>query len=70
MESQSPKPEYDGECAFALSLGRQADGKESQQITEGDRVYYFANPVAKLIWKVMPNRAAKADENWASRGAS
>ena len=70
MESQSPQPEYDGECAFAMSLGRQADGKESQQITEGDKVYYFANPVAKLIWKVMPNRAAKADAEWASRSAS
>lgn len=44
--------------------------EESQQITEGDKLYYFSNPVAKLIWKVMPNRDAKADAEWATRAAS
>lgn len=69
MESQSPQPEYDGDCAFGLSLGREAPGKESLQITEGDKVYYFSNPLVKLMWKIMPNRAAKADAQWATRAA-
>lgn len=67
MENQSPAPEYDGNCAFGWSLGRQADGKESLQITQDGKLYQFSNPLVKMMWKIMPGRAAKADAKWAAR---
>ena len=66
MDSQSPQPEYDGQCAFGMSMGRQAPGKEDQQITEDGKVYLFSNPLVKMMWKIMPNRAAKADAKFAA----
>ena len=70
MENESSKPEYDGQCAFGLSLGREAPGKESAQLTENGKVYYFSNPLVKWMWKIMPNRAQKADAEWANQAAS
>lgn len=67
MNESAATPEYDGECAFGWSLGRQAPGKASLQITEGDKVYQFSNPVVKMAWKLLPNRAAKADAAFAAR---
>lgn len=67
MNEPAATPEYDGECAFGWSLGRQAPGKESLQITEGDKVYQFSNPIVKMAWKLLPNRAAKADAAYAAR---
>lgn len=67
MTDTAATPEYGGECAFGWSLGRQAPGKESLQITEGDKLYYFSNPLVKMAWKLMPNRDVKADAAYAAR---
>lgn len=67
MNDAAATPEYDGECAFGWSLGRQAPGKEKLQVTDGDKLYYFSNPLVKVMWNILPNRAAKADAAWAAR---
>ncbi|SNZ00567.1 hypothetical protein [Flagellimonas pacifica] len=57
--------EYDGKCAFALSLGKEApktNGKHT--ITKGGKTYTFLNPVAKFLFKLFPNSIQKADTAW------
>lgn len=66
MNEDSSQLEYDGECAFALSTGkREVAGSPKHTIVDGDKTYQFSNGVARVLWKVLPNRAAKADEVWA-----
>ncbi len=63
MTDDSSQFEYDGECAFAISTGKRGvAGSPKHTIIDGDRTYQFSNGVARLLWKVLPNRAAKADE--------
>lgn len=70
MENQSPQAEYDGHCAFGVSLGKmEVEGKENLALSDGGNTYYFSNPVAKMIWKMMPSRKTKADANWAARAS-
>jgi hypothetical protein len=57
-------PQYDGQCAFATSLGRDAKGLDKHKLIQDSNLYLFSNPVAKLLWKIIPNRKKKADENW------
>ncbi len=65
MSTQSPSPEYDGQCAFALSTGkRDVEGSSKHNIVDGTKTYYFKNGVARFLWKVLPNRAAKAESVW------
>ena len=67
MNADSPTPEYGGECAFALSTGKhEVAGSSKHQIVDGSRTYYFSNGVARLLWKILPNRAVKADAAWAA----
>lgn len=60
-------PEYGGECAFAVSMGK-SDAPESgkHQVVQDGRTFYFKNPVAKFLFKTL-KRADKADQNWAAR---
>lgn len=66
MSEDTTRLEYDGECAFALSTGKRAvAGSPKHTVVDGEKTYQFSNGVARLLWKVLPNRAAKADEVWA-----
>ncbi len=66
MNEDSSQLGYDGECAFALSTGKRGvAGSPKHTIVDGETTYQFSNGVARLLWKVLPNRAAKADEVWA-----
>ena len=61
------EPEYEGECAFALSTGkRNVAGSPNHKIVTGDKTYYFKNGAARILWKLLPGRAAKADAVWAT----
>lgn len=63
----SKTPEFDGECAFAVSLGKRgAVGSPKHALADGDKTYYFQNGVAKFLWKVLPNRPEKAKAAWAA----
>jgi hypothetical protein len=65
MTAESPSPQYDGQCAFALSTGkRDVDGSPKHKIVDGAKTYYFKNGVARFLWKMLPNRAAKAESVW------
>jgi hypothetical protein len=62
------QPAFDGECAFAVSLGKSGvEGTAKTTLVVSDTTYHFSNPVAKMLFRVLPNRAAKADAAWALR---
>jgi hypothetical protein len=66
--SVSQQPEFGGECAFALSANkRNVAGSSKHQIVDNEKTYYFKNGAARILWKVLPNRAAKANAVWASQ---
>ncbi len=61
-------PEFDGQCAFALSTGKKGvAGKQSCYAIEDGRKYLFSNPVARFLWRVLPGRKKKAEENWSDQ---
>lgn len=56
--------QYDGKCAFAVSTGKtDVTGGKHELIVDGKR-YVFSNSVARLLFKILPNRAEKADQVW------
>ena len=63
-DGSSQSVEYDGRCAFALSIGKTDVEGGKHPVTIGNRTFTFANPVAKLLFNLLPNRLKKADENW------
>jgi hypothetical protein len=66
VSNEGPNPEYNGDCAFALSTGkRDVAGSPKHKIDDGPKTYYFKNGAARFLWKVLPNRAPKADTTWA-----
>lgn len=68
MNSQTKQSaSYDGQCAFAVSLGKKdVAGSDSHILVQEGETYHFSNPVAKLIWRLLPGRKAKADAIWKS----
>ncbi len=59
--------QYDGHCAFAVSTGKTDVKGGKHQATIDGKHYAFSNPIAKLLFKWLPNRAAKADAVWSNR---
>jgi YHS domain-containing protein len=56
--------EYEGHCAFAVSTGKtDVKGGKSQATIKG-KSYSFSNPVAKLLFKLLPKRIEKANTIW------
>ena len=61
----SSSPEFEGQCAFALSTGKKGvPGKAGIALEEDGKTYLFSNPVAKFLWKVLPGRKEKAESTW------
>jgi len=58
------KPQYDAQCAFAVSLGKEAKGQDKYNRVQDGKLYLFSNPVAKFLWKLIPNRKEQADLKW------
>ena len=57
--------EYRGECAFALSTGKSGvAGSPRHRLIEQGRTFQFSNPVARLLWRILPDRKGKADATW------
>lgn len=69
MKLQSELPaEFNGNCAFAVSLGKKSvPGCESCYLMQDGKKYLFSNPVAKLLWRVIPGRMKKAESNWSAQ---
>ncbi len=63
-----PTAEFDGQCAFAVSTGKMGvAGNPRHAAVEDGKRYVFSNPIAKLLWKILPGRRAKAREHWTKR---
>ncbi len=70
MSTGSGQPGFDGQCAFAVSTGKLGvDGSLRHRLDQDGRTYLFKNGAAKLLWRLLPGRAARADEVWAARGS-
>ncbi len=63
--TSTPDPAFDGQCAFAVSVGKLGvEGSADHQLADGDTTYYFKNGVARFLWRVLPGREAKAAAAW------
>ncbi len=56
--------QYKGMCAFAVSTGKTNVPGGKHVVTIDGKTYAFSNAVAKLLFKILPNRAKKADAVW------
>lgn len=64
MNNENDTLEYNGHCAFAMSTGKTAVKGGKQILTKNGKQYAFSNPIAKFLFKVLPNRVEKADQVW------
>ena len=56
---------FDGKCAFAVSLGKEAPvttGKYT--LTKDGTTYTFLNPIAKFLFKLSSKNIEKAHKAW------
>ncbi len=58
---------YDGHCAFAVSTGKTDVKGGKHSLTIGGKTYLFSNPIAKFLFRMLPNRIKKADAAWKNR---
>lgn len=66
MSTQTP--EFDGKCAFAVSVGAvksAPDHKPRWTTTRNGKTYGFLGPVPKLLFLAIPGSAARAHARWA-----
>ena len=40
------------------------DGPEKYKTEKNGAIYYFSNPIAKMLFGMLPGRIEKADSNW------
>ena len=64
-------PEFGGHCSFAMSLGKTVPGNPNTWSIVDDRLYVNSNPVAKILWKLLPGRIDAGRKQWETtvRGA-
>jgi len=61
------KIEFEGRCAFAVSTGKTGVIGGSHTSTINGKAYAFSNPIAKLLFKILPGRIKKAEQVWNNR---
>lgn len=68
MKPQSEQtPEFNGQCAFAVSVGKKnVAGSETCYTIQDGKKYVFSNTIARFLWRILPGRKKKAEENWVS----
>ncbi len=67
IDNQNNMIAYDGHCSFAVSTGKTDVKGGKNSLTIDDKTYLFSNPVAKFLFKLLPNRIEKADINWKNK---
>ncbi|MBI3563053.1 MAG: hypothetical protein HY080_15190 [Gammaproteobacteria bacterium] len=69
MNQQSEQSaEFNGHCAFAVSLGKkEMAGNESYYVIQDGKKYLFSNPIVKFLWRVIPGRKNKAESIWLNK---
>lgn len=62
-------PAFGGHCAFAVSLDRPNLPMASPKswLVQDGRLLVFLNPVAKLLFRLLPKRQQRAAEVWSER---
>jgi len=66
--NNNPYPEFDGHCAFSLSIGKRGVmGSEKHKLHRNGKLYLFSNPVAKLLFRLLPNSVKKAEKTWSGQ---
>lgn len=59
---------FNGQCAFAVSVGKKdVKATGNHYVIQDGKKYLFSNPVAKVLWTVIPGRKKKAEMNWINR---
>jgi len=58
------KMEFNGQCAFATSLGKKQVGSIKWKVERNGKTYLFSNPIAKFSWIVIPGCRRRAEKNW------
>jgi len=67
MDQGIKSPEYNGNCAFAVSTGKiNVPGGKHYAFING-KTYVFSNIVAKILFKILPGRVEKANKVWSKR---
>jgi YHS domain-containing protein len=67
IESQNNAIAYEGHCAFAVSTGKTDVKGGKNSLTIDGKTYFFSNPLAKFLFKLLPNRVEKADTHWKNK---
>lgn len=63
-----PPPQFEGHCAFAVSLGKMdVPGKPACHAVRDGKTYFFSNRIARFLWSMLPGVRAKAEANWRGR---
>ena len=57
-------PQFDGQCALAMSLGKTETANPKSWLVQNGKLYVFLNPIARLVWKIIPGRNKNANANW------
>ena len=65
---ESYAPAFAGNCAFAMSIGKQVPGNPLVWCVSDGRRYLQQNGIARLLFRLIPGRARKAWQNWARLG--
>ncbi len=65
-DTQSPI-QFDGHCAFALSVGKMNVKGGTHSSIVANKTYVFSNPIAKILFKILPNQEQKAHKNWENK---
>lgn len=55
---------FNGHCAFAVSTGKLNVEGGNHTLEIDGRTFKFSNPIAKLLFKLLPDRISKADKIW------
>lgn len=67
IERQNSTVAYEGHCAFAVSAGKTDVKGGKNSLTIDGKTYFFSNPLAKFLFKLLPNRVEKADVHWKNK---
>ncbi|MGV6825522.1 MAG: YHS domain-containing (seleno)protein [bacterium] len=57
-------PQFDGNCALAVSLGQRSPGKPASWCILDDKLYFGGNAFATFLFKLFPRFRTIAQRKW------
>lgn len=69
MTESMQGPEFDGRCAFGVSLGgaKAPTGKAEHTLVKDGKTYVFSAAIPKMLFNLVPGSAERARRKWASQ---